>query len=52
MVEFGPIDSIGLFLAIPTVAFTLMVIGHKLLVAKDEAGRKVAPRSGPETRSS
>lgn len=30
----GPPSSIALFLAIPTVAFGLMIAGHKLLVAK------------------
>jgi len=45
----GPIESIGLFLAIPTVAFAFMVAGHKLLVsgegeaAAGEAGQAPPP---------
>jgi len=33
----GPVDSIALFIAIPVLAFGMMVVGHKLLVSGQDA---------------
>jgi len=31
----GPADAFALYLTVPIVAFTLMALGHKLMVSED-----------------
>jgi len=44
----GPVEALGLYVAVPTIAFGFMLAGHKLLVAGGVTADASAPRTDPD----